>query len=143
VDEQHRFGVDQREALRQANPGAHMLVMSATPIPRSVAMTVFGDLDMTILEGLPSGRQPVATHVARMAHGPKIIARVWEIMGEQVAQGHQGFVVCPKISPQDTHREQSDGLSELTAPEHAATVEDMVQRLPELPALKGARVEAL
>ncbi|TFI20059.1 ATP-dependent DNA helicase RecG, partial [Micrococcus endophyticus] len=66
VDEQHRFGVDQREALRRSNPGTHLLVMSATPIPRSVAMTVFGDLDLSVLEGLPSGRQPVATHVARM-----------------------------------------------------------------------------
>src|SRR5699024_572109 len=70
IDEQHRFGVDQREALRQANPGVHMLVMTATPIPRSVAMTVFGDLDVTVLTGLPSGRQPVTTHLARIAHGP-------------------------------------------------------------------------
>ena len=99
IDEQHRFGVDQREALRQDNPGVHMLVMTATPIPRSVAMTVFGDLDVTVLEGLPSGRKPVTTYLARMAHGQRIIQRVWEIIAEEIAAGHQAFVVCPKIDP--------------------------------------------
>ncbi|WP_413543249.1 ATP-dependent DNA helicase RecG [Citricoccus nitrophenolicus] len=131
VDEQHRFGVDQRESLRRANPGTHLLVMSATPIPRSVAMTVFGDLDLTLLPGLPSGRQPVATHVARMAHGPRIIARVWEVIAEQVAAGHQAFVVCPKIEPGD----QGEG--------DAAAVEDMLPRLGAIPALAGLRMAGL
>ncbi|SFV21087.1 ATP-dependent DNA helicase RecG [Micrococcus terreus] len=154
VDEQHRFGVDQREALRQANPGIHLLVMSATPIPRSVAMTVFGDLDLTVLEGLPSGRQPVATHVARMSHGPRVIARVWEVIAEQVAAGHQAFVVCPKIDPTDTledHAEPSapadpelsgDGGG-LEDRRHDASVEDMVPRLQGLPVLQGVSVAGL
>lgn len=148
VDEQHRFGVDQREALRQDNPGTHMLVMSATPIPRSVAMTVFGDLDITVLEGLPSGRQPVTTHVARMARGPRIIGRVWQIIAEQVGLGHQAFVVCPKITPADTvataeSNDTDDAPAELTAAEHAASVEDMVTRLPNIPVLQGLRFDAL
>ena len=130
VDEQHRFGVDQREALRRANPGTHLLVMSATPIPRSVAMTVFGDLDLSVLEGLPSGRQPVATHVARMAHGPRVIARVWEVIAEHVAAGHQAFVVCPRIDPDDAD------------PGHA-NVEEMAPRLRALPALAGLRISAV
>lgn len=128
VDEQHRFGVDQRQALREANPGTHLLVMSATPIPRSVAMTVFGDLDLTVLRGLPRGRQPVATHVARMAHGPRIIARVWELIAEHVAAGNQAFVVCPRIDPDPED------------PAHA-NVEEMVRRLENLPALAGVRLD--
>ncbi|WP_010145851.1 ATP-dependent DNA helicase RecG [Citricoccus sp. CH26A] len=153
VDEQHRFGVDQREALRRANPGTHLLVMSATPIPRSVAMTVFGDLDLTVLPGLPSGRQPVATHVARMAHGPRIIARVWEVIAEQVAAGHQAFVVCPKIDPTDAGAaDEPDGdgaaggdggAAAARDRRHDAAVEDMVPRLQELPALRGARIAGL
>ncbi|MEV4902173.1 ATP-dependent DNA helicase RecG [Citricoccus sp. NPDC055426] len=134
VDEQHRFGVDQRESLRRANPGTHLLVMSATPIPRSVAMTVFGDLDLTVLEGLPSGRQPVATHVARMAHGPRIIDRVWEVIAEQVAAGHQAFVVCPKIEPGD---QDAGGDAD------AAAVQDMLPRLASIPALQGLRLAGL
>ncbi|MBN6769077.1 DEAD/DEAH box helicase, partial [Micrococcus luteus] len=130
VDEQHRFGVDQREALRRANPGTHLLVMSATPIPRSVAMTVFGDLDLSVLEGLPSGRQPVTTHVARMAHGPRVIGRVWELIAEHVAAGHQAFVVCPRIDPDDAD------------PGHA-NVEEMTPRLRSLPALAGLRIDAV
>lgn len=127
VDEQHRFGVDQREALRRANPGTHLLVMSATPIPRSVAMTVFGDLDLSVLEGLPSGRTPVATHVARMAHGPRVIARVWEVVAEHCAAGRQAFVVCPRIDPDDAD------------PAHA-NVAEMAERLRALPVLGGLRI---
>ena len=130
VDEQHRFGVDQREALRRANPGTHLLVMSATPIPRSVAMTVFGDLDLTVLEGLPSGRRPVRTHVARVAHGPRIVDRVWEVIFEHVRDGRQAFVVCPRIDPDPED------------PAHA-NVEDMLERMRRLPALAGVRVAAV
>ena len=164
VDEQHRFGVDQREALRRENPGTHLLVMSATPIPRSVAMTVFGDLDLTLLPGLPSGRQPVATHLARMAHGPRIIGRVWEVIAEQVAAGHQAFVVCPKIDPTDRRdnadnpdiSEGHDGPTGPGSPDspdssagtardhrHDAAVEDMVPRLASLPVLEGLRIASL
>ena len=152
VDEQHRFGVDQREALRRENPGTHLLVMSATPIPRSVAMTVFGDLDLTLLPGLPSGRQPVATHLARMAHGPRIIGRVWEVVAEQVAAGHQAFVVCPKIDPTDRrdNADNPDSPASIDSPagmardhRHDAAVEDMVPRLASLPVLQGARIAGL
>ncbi|GAA1662744.1 ATP-dependent DNA helicase RecG [Citricoccus zhacaiensis] len=155
VDEQHRFGVDQREALRRENPGTHLLVMSATPIPRSVAMTVFGDLDLTLLPGLPSGRQPVVTHLARMAHGPRIIGRVWEVIAEQVAAGHQAFVVCPKIDPTDRrdNPDDPDGLGNPGGPDspdgtardhrHDAAVEDMVPRLASLPVLQGVRIAGL
>ena len=145
MDEQHRFGVDQREALRAANPGIHLLVMSATPIPRSVAMTVFGDLDLTVLDGLPSGRRPVTTHVARMAQGPRIIARVWELIGEQVRAGHQAFVVCPKIDPTDPSpdAEEGDGASGLEDRRHDAAVEDMTPRLQAMPALQGTTVAGL
>ena len=149
VDEQHRFGVDQREALRQSNPGIHLLVMSATPIPRSVAMTVFGDLDLTVLEGLPSGRKPVVTHVARMAHGPRIIARVWELIAEQVHAGHQAFVVCPKIDPSDpgVDAEPSDQMPGVSGGledrRHDAAVEEMLPRLRGLTVLQGITIERL
>lgn len=139
IDEQHRFGVDQREALRQANPGVHMLVMTATPIPRSVAMTVFGDLDVTVLEGLPSGRKPVTTYLARMAHGPRIIQRVWEIIAEEIAAGHQAFVVCPKIDPSDTAEDTGD----LTSDIHAANVGEITATIQHLPVFANAAVESL
>ena len=139
IDEQHRFGVDQREALRQANPGVHMLVMTATPIPRSVAMTVFGDLDVTLLEGMPSGRKPVTTYLARMAHGPRIIQRVWEIIAEEIAAGHQAFVVCPKIDPSDT-AEDTGGL---TSDIHAANVGEITETIQNLPMFANATVESL
>jgi len=139
IDEQHRFGVDQREALRQANPGVHMLVMTATPIPRSVAMTVFGDLDVTVLEGLPSGRKPVTTYLARMAHGPRIIQRVWEILAEEIEAGHQAFVVCPKIDPSDNTEDTGD----LTSDAHAANVVEITNTLQNLPLFADATVESL
>lgn len=140
IDEQHRFGVDQREALRQANPGVHMLVMTATPIPRSVAMTVFGDLDVTVLEGLPSGRHPVTTHLARIAHGPRIIQRVWEIIGEEISAGHQAFVVCPKIDPSDTNLGDTGDLS---SDAHAANVADISETLSAMPLFANATVATL
>src|SRR5690625_4126003 len=139
IDEQHRFGVDQREALREANPGVHMIVMTATPIPRSVAMTVFGDLDVTVLEGLPSGRKPVTTHLARMAHVPRIIQRVWEIIAEELAAGRQAFVVCPKIDPSDTAEDTGD----LTSDAHAANVVDITATLQNLPIFANATVDSL
>jgi ATP-dependent DNA helicase RecG len=99
VDEQHRFGVEQRDSLRdKAGDGRpHLLVMTATPIPRTVAMTVFGDLDMSILTELPAGRQPIATHVVPAAERPNYLARTWERIREEVAKGRQAYVVCPRI----------------------------------------------
>ncbi len=99
IDEQHRFGVEQRDALRdKAGDGRpHMLVMTATPIPRTVAMTVFGDLEVSTLTELPAGRSPIATYVVPVAERPHYLARTWERIREEVAAGRQAYVVCPRI----------------------------------------------
>ncbi|MDR2252936.1 MAG: DEAD/DEAH box helicase [Bifidobacteriaceae bacterium] len=100
VDEQHRFGVDQRDALRaRGESPPHVLVMTATPIPRTVAMTVFGDLGVTLLDAGPPGRQPVATVWVNPAEHPGWLPRVWERVAEEVAAGRRAFVVCPAIEP--------------------------------------------
>jgi ATP-dependent DNA helicase RecG len=99
IDEQHRFGVEQRDTLRdKAGEGRpHVLVMTATPIPRTVAMTVFGDLDMSTLTELPAGRVPIVTHVVPAAEKPHFLTRTWERVAEEVAAGRQAYVVCPRI----------------------------------------------
>ncbi len=99
IDEQHRFGVEQREALRgkAADGRPHVLVMTATPIPRTVAMTVFGDLEVTELTELPAGRSPIATHVVPAAEKPHYLDRTWQRVTEEVAQGRQAYIVCPRI----------------------------------------------
>jgi ATP-dependent DNA helicase RecG len=98
VDEQHRFGVEQRDTLRaKAEQPPHVLVMTATPIPRTVAMTVFGDLDTSTLAELPRGRSPIATHVVPTAEKPAYLDRAWRRLREEVERGHQGYVVCPRI----------------------------------------------
>jgi ATP-dependent DNA helicase RecG len=99
IDEQHRFGVEQRDALRdKAGDGRpHLLVMTATPIPRTVAMTVFGDLEMSTLTELPAGRSPISTHVVPAAEKPRYLERVWERLREEVGRGRQCYVVCPRI----------------------------------------------
>src|SRR5258708_38981883 len=99
IDEQHRFGVEQRDALRdKAGDGRpHLLVMTATPIPRTVAMTVFGDLEISTLTELPAGRAPIFTHVVPAAEKPHYLERVWERLREEAAQGRQSYVVCPRI----------------------------------------------
>jgi len=95
VDEQHRFGVEQRDALRtKGNQPPHVLVMTATPIPRTVAMTVFGDMETSTLAELPAGRSPIATHVVS---NPRWFQRAWERVAEEVRAGHQAYVVCPRI----------------------------------------------
>ncbi len=101
IDEQHRFGVEQRAVLRDRGPGSvmpDMLVMTATPIPRTAAMTVYGDLDVSVLDELPAGRLPVATSWAR---GPTEEALVWEAVRAAVAEGRQAYVVCPVIEESD------------------------------------------
>ncbi|MDZ5078060.1 ATP-dependent DNA helicase RecG [Nesterenkonia sp. HG001] len=140
VDEQHRFGVEQRDALRHRyTVTPHMLVMSATPIPRSVAMTVFGDLELTVLDGLPAGRQPIRTHVARMVQGPRVIGRVWERIAEEVAAGHQAYVVCPKISESDQREDPETGVQI----EQDASVELLAERLAEHPLIGRLRLASL
>ncbi|MFN2562615.1 MAG: ATP-dependent DNA helicase RecG [Jatrophihabitans sp.] len=98
VDEQHRFGVEQRDALRgKATTPPHVLVMTATPIPRTVAMTVFGDLETSTLSELPAGRAPIATSVVPAAEKPGWLDRTWQRIREEVAAGRQAYVVCPRI----------------------------------------------
>ncbi len=99
IDEQHRFGVEQRDALRAkaADNRPHVLVMTATPIPRTVAMTVYGDLETSTLTELPAGRSPIATHVVPAADKPRYLERAWERVREEVSRGQQAYVVCPRI----------------------------------------------
>ena len=98
VDEQHRFGVEQRDALRmKAKHPPHLLVMTATPIPRTVAMTVFGDLDISSLKELPSGRAAITTHVIPVLEKPHYLDRAWQRVKEEVAKGFQVYVVAPRI----------------------------------------------
>ncbi len=99
VDEQHRFGVEQRDALKsKASITPHLLVMTATPIPRTVAMTVFGDLDVSTLRELPLGRQVITTHLVPVEEKPHFLERTWQRVREEVAQGHQVYIVAPRIS---------------------------------------------
>jgi ATP-dependent DNA helicase RecG len=101
IDEQHRFGVEQREKLRlKGKLSPHVLTMTATPIPRTLAVTVFGDMSVSSLTELPAGRKEIDSHVVR-AGDKNLVARVWERVAEEVASGHQGFVVCPKIDESD------------------------------------------
>ena len=99
IDEQHRFGVEQRDALRERSEIApHILVMTATPIPRTVAMTVFGDLDLSVLDELPQGRSPITTHIIPVLTKPHFLDRAWSRIREEVAKGRQAYVVAPRIS---------------------------------------------
>ena len=114
VDEQHRFGVEQRDALRaKADRPPHVLVMTATPIPRTVAMTVFGDLEVSTLTELPAGRSPIATHVVPTAEKPHYLTRTWERLREEVEAGHQAYVVAPRIGDADSARDREDDEPEL------------------------------
>jgi ATP-dependent DNA helicase RecG len=99
IDEQHRFGVEQRDTLRAkaADKRPHVLVMTATPIPRTVAMTVYGDLETSTLTQLPAGRSPIASHVVPVADKPHFLDRAWERVREEVGRGQQAYVVCPRI----------------------------------------------
>jgi ATP-dependent DNA helicase RecG len=109
VDEQHRFGVEQRAALTdKAGTPPHVLVMTATPIPRTVAMTVFGDLEVSTLRELPAGRAEIQTNVVNLVDHPGWITRVWERVREEVDKGHQVYVVCPRISGDEIEANQTD-----------------------------------
>jgi len=110
IDEQHRFGVEQRDALREKAAGSrpHVLVMTATPIPRTVAMTVFGDLEVSTLSELPAGRSPIATHVVPAVERPHYLERAWQRVREEVAAGRQAYVVCPRIGDADDDGDGAD-----------------------------------
>ena len=104
VDEQHRFGVEQRDRLRAKAPVGitpHLLVMTATPIPRTVALTVYGDLETSTLRELPRGRQPITTNVIFVKDKPAWLARAWQRIVEEVAAGRQAYVVAPRIDESD------------------------------------------
>ncbi|MEV5278865.1 ATP-dependent DNA helicase RecG [Streptomyces sp. NPDC051994] len=110
VDEQHRFGVEQRDALRgKGKQPPHLLVMTATPIPRTVAMTVFGDLETSVLDQLPAGRSPIASHVVPAQDKPHFLARAWERVREEVDKGHQAYVVCPRIGDDEEEAKTAKG----------------------------------
>lgn len=118
IDEQHRFGVEQRASLAQRSDARpHVLVLTATPIPRSVAMTIFGDLDVSTLTEVPAGRQEVSTVVVDAATRPAWVERAWQRVREEVAQGRQVFVVAPRIGPAVSSNtlEPTPGVEELYA----------------------------
>src|ERR1022692_3027867 len=131
IDEQHRFGVEQRDALREKARDArpHVLVMTATPIPRTVAMTVYGDLDTSTLTELPAGREAIATHVVPAADKPRYLERTWERLREEVGRGGQAYIVCPRIGGDDT------------APGHENLTPSATDSPPGLTAAQRAAVE--
>ncbi|QNP57146.1 ATP-dependent DNA helicase RecG [Tessaracoccus defluvii] len=136
VDEQHRFGVEQRAALAEkAAAKPHTLVMTATPIPRSIAMTVFGDLEVSELRERPAGRQPVQTVFVNTVQHPGWVPRAWERIREEVADGRQAFIVCPAISPTQLEA----GVSAAEGDRTLAAVEDLAPLLETGP-LQGLRV---
>jgi ATP-dependent DNA helicase RecG len=142
VDEQHRFGVEQRDALKsKAVHPPHLLVMTATPIPRTVAMTVFGDLDVSTLRELPLGRQPITTHVIPAREKPAYLERAWERIREEVSQGHQAYIVAPRISAGTSEDADLDFLMGETTNE-IASVEDLGPMLQSGP-LSGLRIAPL
>jgi ATP-dependent DNA helicase RecG len=130
IDEQHRFGVEQRQKLRlKGKLSPHVLTMTATPIPRTLAVTVFGDMAVSSLTELPAGRKEIDSHVVR-AGEKALVSRVWTRVAEEIAKGHQVFVVCPKID--ESEKEQS-----------GASVEKTVTALGKNPALAGVRIQQL
>jgi ATP-dependent DNA helicase RecG len=144
VDEQHRFGVEQRDALKEkAVLPPHLLVMTATPIPRTVAMTVFGDLDVSTLRELPLGRQPITTHVVPVKEKPNYMERAWARIREEVAQGHQAYVVAPRISADPDAGADAD-LDFLFGEEsdEISSVEELAPMLHAGP-LQGLKIEIL
>jgi ATP-dependent DNA helicase RecG len=146
VDEQHRFGVEQRAALaaKAGETPPHVLVMTATPIPRTVAMTVFGDLETSTLSELPAGRAPIQSNVVPMRYQPAWLDRAWERVREEAAKGHQVYVVCPRIGGDDGKEPElepvgADADGDDVPP---AAVEEVGPLLAD-GALKGLRVECL
>jgi len=153
VDEQHRFGVEQREALRlKGKTSPHMLTMTATPIPRTLAVTVFGDLEVSTLTELPGGRQGITSHVVQFTK-PGLVARTWTRISEEVAAGRQAFVVCPRIDESDPAEELINAGGSLEESEEGeaggkpkapiASAIGMTEALRKNPALAGLRIETL
>ena len=142
VDEQHRFGVEQRDALKaKAEFPPHLLVMTATPIPRTVAMTIFGDLDISTLRELPQGRQPISTHVLPALEKPAFLQRAWSRIREEVEKGHQAYIVAPRINATESADADMDFLFGTTSAE-LTSVEELAPTLHSGP-LAGLRIEIL
>ena len=141
VDEQHRFGVEQRAALSaKADLRPHVLVMTATPIPRSVAMTVFGDLETSTLREIPAGRADVSTVVVDTVRQPSWVQRVWQRVVEEVGRGRQAYVVCARISSAGSPARDAENLDGDGEAAPAVAVEDLFAELSSGP-LAGVRVE--
>jgi ATP-dependent DNA helicase RecG len=155
VDEQHRFGVEQRDELRhRAGPTPHLLVMTATPIPRTVAMTVFGDLEVSTLTDLPGGRAGVTTHVVP-ADNAAWVARAWQRVREEVDAGRRAYVVCPRISADDADADAGADDADLLAEDEGLlfgaaaprrplrAVLEVAEELARTPALAGVGIGVL
>lgn len=157
VDEQHRFGVEQRDVLRSRGGATpHLLVMTATPIPRTVAMTVFGDLETSTLAEVPAGRPGITTHVVP-SDRPAWLERAWRRVREEVDAGHRAYVVCPRISPDEEGRDATDDADLLPVEEAGApggpsggprrpplrAVVEVADELRTVPALAGVPVGML
>ena len=135
IDEQHRFGVEQRATMLTKGKDElrpHLLVMTATPIPRTVALTVFGDLDVSTLVESPSLRAEIQTFLVPTSGEPRLVERVWERMAEEVAAGNRVFVVCPSISPSETDpkSDKSSGREPLASVEE--TYDALTARYPQI-----------
>jgi ATP-dependent DNA helicase RecG len=150
IDEQHRFGVAQRVRLRSKGEVPHLLVMTATPIPRTLALTVYGDLDVSVLDELPPGRKPVATKVLAGARGRKA---AYERVRKEVTAGGRVFVVCPVIEPSEdpeidwrSATEVAEELSALLAPARVGLVHGRIpaiERDAQMAALRGGTLDIL
>lgn len=137
VDEQHRFGVEQRAALAdKAATRPHVLVMTATPIPRTVAMTAFGDLESSVLVELPAGRQPIQTTVVPAATRPAWLDRAWQRVREEVGKGRQAYVVCSRIGDDGSKSEDDSEPEDSPAPDRASVLGLYAE-------LAGGRLEGL
>ena len=146
VDEQHRFGVEQRDALRaKAAQPPHVLVMTATPIPRTVAMTVYGDLETSVLSQLPRGRSPIASHVVPALEKPAFLDRAWRRLREEVQKGHQAYVVCPRIGtgPSDDDGDGGEPPSDNEPARRPPLAVTEVAPILEEGPLKGLRIGVL
>jgi ATP-dependent DNA helicase RecG len=157
IDEQHRFGVEQRHLLHaKAENVPHTLVLTATPIPRTVAMTAFGDLDVSVIRELPAGRAGITSHCVALAEHPGWMSRVWERVAEELALGRQAFVVCPAIDAATLEEDDDAGFDtsmamaaqsgagpEEDTPKRLSAVTEVVEQLRALPVLAGRRIEAL
>ncbi len=140
VDEQHRFGVEQRDALRaKAEQPPHVLVMTATPIPRTVAMTVYGDLEVSTLAQLPGGRSPISTHVVPAVEKPAFLDRAWQRVVEEVRKGHQAYIVCPRIGDSASDEDVSADEEERRPPLAVLEVAPLLESGP----LAGLRLAIL